>query len=94
VGRAGPLAHNLGNMESNASLRVMAHQITTAKKRAKAAGTQMIDELTALQVAERADLAPDEPVHRLLAVAGPPLAWRRRVPASLRRLCASRRAPR
>ena len=80
------LAHNLGNMESNASLRVMAHQITTAKKRAKVAGTQMIEELTALQVAERADLAPDDLVRRLAAVVGPALAGRRRVPAPLRRL--------
>ena len=80
------LAHNLGNMESNVSLRVMAHQITTAKKRAKVAGTQMIDELTALQVAERADLAPDDLVLRLAAVVGPALAGRRRVPAPLRRM--------
>ena len=80
------LAHNLGNMESSASPRVMAHQILTAKKRARVAGTQMIDELTALQVAERADLAPDELVRRLAAVAGPALAGRRRIPAPLRRL--------
>jgi uncharacterized protein (TIGR03083 family) len=79
------VAHNLANMHANASLRELAHQMRTSTKRAKASGNLMVDELTALQVAERASLSTDELVSAVEATAPKALAGRTRVPAALRR---------
>jgi uncharacterized protein (TIGR03083 family) len=79
------VAHNLGNMDGNASIREMARQTRIATKRAKAAGTTMIDEMTALQIAERSALTPAELISRVHRVAPKALAGRRRVPAAMRK---------
>jgi uncharacterized protein (TIGR03083 family) len=79
------VAHNLGNMEANAAFREMIHQLRTATRRAKNSGTQMIDEMTALQVSERADLSPVELVDRVADVIPRALRGRRMLPGVLRR---------
>jgi len=79
------VAHNLANMEANASFPEMIHQLRTAGKRAKASGNLMVDEMTALQVAERAELSPAELVRRVERVAPHALRGRRRLPSVLRR---------
>lgn len=79
------VAHNLGNLEANASLRVMVHQLRVASKRAKATGNLMIDEMTALQVAERGDLTPTELVDKIEVIVRHTLKGRRRVPRFMRR---------
>jgi uncharacterized protein (TIGR03083 family) len=79
------VAHNLGNMEANAAFREMVHQLRIATKRAKASGNLMVDEMTALHVAERAHLTPAALVERIAAVAPRALKGRRRLPGFLRR---------
>lgn len=79
------VAHNLGNMESNASIRENVHQMRTAMKRSKSNGTSMVDELTGLQVSERAFLTPADMCERVEQLAPRALAGRRRTPALLRR---------
>lgn len=78
--------HTLANMEANASLPEMFHQLRTATKRAKASGNLMIDEMTALQVAERSSLTPAELVSRIEAIVPRALRGRRKVPRIMRRL--------
>lgn len=79
------VAHNIGNMSGNASMREMAHQMRTANKRAKAGGTQMIDELTALQISERSSMTPRELVVTIEALAPRAVAGRRKTPGVLRK---------
>lgn len=79
------VAHNLGNMESNASIRENVHQMRTAMKRSKSNGTSMVDELTGLQVSEREFLTPAVMCDRVEQLAPRALAGRRRTPALLRR---------
>jgi uncharacterized protein (TIGR03083 family) len=79
-------AHLLANMDQNASLREMAHQIGTAKKRARASGSPMVDELTALQIAERASLTSDEILSRIEATMPRAVKGRQKVPSLMRRL--------
>jgi uncharacterized protein (TIGR03083 family) len=79
------VSHNLGNLACNASVRENVRVMRTAMRRAKANGTTMVDELTALQVGERTSLSPTRmcaEVERLIPRA---LVGRRRVPALLRR---------
>jgi len=87
------VAHLLGNMEGNASMRELTHQIGTAKKRAKARGSAMVDELTSLQIFERASLTPDELVSRIQNMAAKAVKGRRRVPGLLRRFVRIDAAP-
>jgi uncharacterized protein (TIGR03083 family) len=79
------VAHNLGNMAGNASMRENVHQMRTARKRSKANGTSMVDEMTALQVEDRASLTPDQLCDAVDTLAPKALAGRRRTPAILRR---------
>jgi uncharacterized protein (TIGR03083 family) len=79
------VAHNVGNMAGNASIRENVHQMRTAMKRSKANGTPMIDEMTALQVTERASLTPDQLCDAVERLAPKARAGRRRTPAVLRR---------
>lgn len=79
------VAHLLGNMDQNASIREMAHQIGTAKRRARASGVAMVDEMTALQIAERGSLDPDELVSRMEAVMPRAIKGRQKVPSAMRR---------
>jgi uncharacterized protein (TIGR03083 family) len=80
------VAHLLANMDQNASMREMAHQIATAKRRARASGSPMVDELTALQIAERASLTSDELLSRIDAVIPRAVKGRQKVPGVMRRL--------
>jgi uncharacterized protein (TIGR03083 family) len=79
------VAHNIANMEGNASLREMAHQMLTANKLAKSASTPMIDELTALQIRERASMTPEDMLRRIVPLAPRAVAGRRRMPGPMRR---------
>ncbi len=79
------VAHNLANMEGNASIRENVHQLRTAMKRSKRNGTSIVDEMTGLHVSERAALSPEELSAAVERVAPRALAGRRRTPAVLRR---------
>jgi uncharacterized protein (TIGR03083 family) len=79
------VAHNLGNMAGNASMRENVHQMRTAMKRSKANGTSMVDEMTGLQVRERSSLTPTELCEQVERLAPKAVAGRRRTPAALRR---------
>jgi uncharacterized protein (TIGR03083 family) len=79
------VAHNLGSIEGNASIREFAHQFRTSTKRAKASGQLLVDELTALQVEDRASLSPEELRRRVEKSAPRAVAGRRRMPGVLRR---------
>lgn len=76
--------HVLGGMEGFSSTRQLVHIMRAASK---AAGEgPLVDGMTMVQVAERADLGRVELLDRL-AAAGPRSArWRSRVPALLRRM--------
>ena len=80
------VVHLLANMDQNASIREMAHQISTAKKRARVSGSPMVDELTALQIAERASLNPGALLSRIEATMPRALKGRQKVPGVMRRL--------
>jgi uncharacterized protein (TIGR03083 family) len=73
--------HVLGATESHSSVRETMHQ-TRAYRRAKSG--PMIDAMTELQVRDRAQLAPDEVVHRFERAAPRSVRARRRMPAPLR----------
>lgn len=79
------VAHSLGSVEANASLREMAHQMRIVTKRAKATGNLMVDEMTALQINERASMTPAEVLRRFETTAPRAIAGRRRMPALVRR---------
>jgi uncharacterized protein (TIGR03083 family) len=79
------VAHNLGNMEANASFPQMIHQLRLATKRAKATGRLMIDEMTELQVRERDHLTGSELVGRIEEIAAKALKGRRKMPGPMRR---------
>jgi uncharacterized protein (TIGR03083 family) len=79
------VAHNLGNMEANASFSQMLHQLRVATKRSKATGNLMIDEMTALQVGERDHLTGSELVSRVEGIAGKAVKGRRKMPGPIRR---------
>jgi uncharacterized protein (TIGR03083 family) len=79
------VAHNLGNMEANASLLELMRQLRTASKRARASGRPKIDEMTGLQVEERATLSPSDLVSRVASLVPKALRGRRRPPAVVRR---------
>jgi uncharacterized protein (TIGR03083 family) len=78
--------HVLGMAEMSASLRVQAHQMRASGKAAKASGGPLIDALTALQVRERAGLAPQEVVDAFTRIAPRAAKGRRRTPGFVRRM--------
>jgi uncharacterized protein (TIGR03083 family) len=80
------VAHLAANMDANASMREMAHQIGTAKKRARASGAPMVDELTVLQIDERASLTGAALLSRIEAVVPRAVKGRQKVPSVMRRL--------
>lgn len=57
--------HVLGACEAGASMRENAHQMLAARKRCKELGVSLEAGLSGLQVAERADLTPEEIIARL-----------------------------
>lgn len=78
------VAHVLGAMEGNASLREFIHQARAGKRRSH--GRPLVDGINDVQVAERRDLAPDELLRRLSVAAPRAVRGRSRPPAPLRRL--------
>ena len=76
--------HVLGMAQMTATLPALARQQMAAQKGSKQTGTVMIDVLTALQVAQNADLSPAQVVAAMRA-AGPRAArLRRKMPAFVR----------
>ena len=79
------VAHNVGAIEANASVREMAHQMRIGRKIAKDKNyDHFIHGVTELQVRERAGARPDELVARWQAVWRKALKGRRRFPPFLR----------
>ncbi|WP_433351834.1 maleylpyruvate isomerase family mycothiol-dependent enzyme [Microtetraspora malaysiensis] len=78
------VAHVLGAMESIVSPRELVHQLRAGSR--AAGGRPLIDGMTEVQVAERADLSTSRLVERLVATAPRAARARRRLPAPLRRL--------
>jgi uncharacterized protein (TIGR03083 family) len=76
--------HVLGACEAGASMRENAHQMLAARKRRKELGVSLEAGLSAVQVAEREDLTPDELVTRLVAVAPKTVTGRNRTPRPMR----------
>jgi len=80
------LSHVLGHMEGNARVREFVRLFRHATRAAKRNGSAMIDEMTALQVRERAQLTPAELARRLHEVAPAAVRGRRRTPGLVRAL--------
>jgi uncharacterized protein (TIGR03083 family) len=78
------LSHVLGAMEANARTGEFIRQFRAATKATKRSGRPMIDEMTANQVREHADLTPAEIAGRLHATAVNAVRGRRRMPAVMR----------
>ena len=75
--------HVLGATESHASLREMAHQMRAYRA---ATSQPMIDAMTALQIRDRAELAPAQIVVRFERAAPRSVRARRRMPSLVRRM--------
>lgn len=73
--------HMLGMAEAQASIRQFLHDFRSATKRS---GGAMIDEMTATQVRERAQLSTPELIERFTAAAPRAVHARRRVPSLMR----------
>ena len=80
------VAHVLGMMEMNASVREMVRQQRAAAKSSKRNRTAMIDELTALQVDKHVHRPVTDLTTRVRATAPKALAGRRRTPRFIRAL--------
>ena len=76
--------HVLGMMQMTATLPALARQQMAAQKGSKQTGTVMIDVLTALQVAENADLSPAQVVTAMRATGPKAARLRRKMPALVR----------
>lgn len=78
--------HSVGMLSDFTSLRSVLRRMRAATRAAKRTGGAVIDSMTALQVAELADLSVDELI-ALAEVNGPRAAhWRANAPALLRRM--------
>ncbi len=80
------LSHVLGAMEGNARIGEFFRQYRTATRESRRSGRPMIDEMTALQVRDRAALTTDELADRLRTTAHRAVRGRRRIPAPVRAL--------
>ncbi|HTJ76751.1 MAG TPA: maleylpyruvate isomerase family mycothiol-dependent enzyme [Acidimicrobiales bacterium] len=80
------VAHVLGMMEMNATVRETVRQQLAATRASKRSGKPLIDELTALQVAKQAALSPGELAGAIRSTAPKALAARRRAPRLVRAL--------
>jgi len=78
------LGHLLGSMEAHARAREFVRQFIKAVRAAKRSGAPMIDEMTALQVRDHADMSPEATTRRLRELAPLAIRGRRRVPAAIR----------
>jgi uncharacterized protein (TIGR03083 family) len=79
------VCHVIGMSEMVSGIREGARQQKLAGSRAKAEGIALVDALTALQVAEKADWSPQRLVHQARAVAPRAARGRRLTPFFLRR---------
>jgi uncharacterized protein (TIGR03083 family) len=77
--------HVLGACEAGASLRENVHQLRRARSHREQHGGPLEAALSALQVSERADLAPAQIVERLAAIAPKTVRGRTRIPTFLRK---------
>jgi uncharacterized protein (TIGR03083 family) len=78
------VAHVLGAMEANASLREFIHQAWAGKRCAR--GGPLVDGISEVQVADRRDLSPADLVSRLASAAPRAVRARRRLPEPARRI--------
>jgi len=76
--------HVLGACEAGASIRENVHQMRAARMRRKAHGVSLEAGLSAVQVADREHLSPDELLDRLQEVAPKTVTGRSRTPRLLR----------
>jgi uncharacterized protein (TIGR03083 family) len=76
--------HVLGASEAGASMRENAHQMRAARTRRKDLGVSLEAGLSAVQVAERETLSPDELVDRLARIAPKAVKGRSRTPRPVR----------
>jgi uncharacterized protein (TIGR03083 family) len=76
--------HVLGACEAGASMRENMHQMRAGRTRSKELGGPLEAGLSSVQVAERADLSPDQLVERLVAVAPKTVKGRSRTPRPMR----------
>jgi uncharacterized protein (TIGR03083 family) len=76
--------HVLGASEAGASMRENVHQMRLGRKHCKQSGGPLEAGLSAVQVAERVDLTPQQLVDRLGRIAPKTVAARRRMPRPLR----------
>src|ERR1700744_4695833 len=74
-------SHVLAMAQAQASTRQFAHDFRAARRRS---GGEMIDAMTAVQVAERASMTPEAIVNGLATVAPKAVKARRRTPAIVR----------
>ena len=77
--------HVLGACEGSASLRTGMHQMRVAGKRRKRLGGPLEAHLSAVQVAEREAINPEQLVEQLRAIASKTVKARRRIPSLLRK---------
>jgi uncharacterized protein (TIGR03083 family) len=78
--------HVLGACEGGASTRELAHQVRAARAHQKAHGGPQEAALSAVQVADRVHIAPDQLVDRFAAIAPRCVSSRRRLPSLVRRI--------
>ncbi len=76
--------HVLGACEAGASIRENLHQMRAGRKRQRDQEVSLEAALSAVQVAERLDLAPDELIARLERIAPRTVKGRQRTPRPLR----------
>jgi uncharacterized protein (TIGR03083 family) len=76
--------HVLGASEAGASMRENVHQMRAGRKRQKKFGVPLEAGLSAVQVAERERLSPDELVDRLARIAPKTVKGRSRTPRPMR----------
>jgi uncharacterized protein (TIGR03083 family) len=85
--------HVLGASEAGASMRENVHQMRAARTRRKDLGVSLEAGLSAVQVAEREAVSPDELVDRLERIAPKTVKGRRRTPRPMRAIKISVDAP-
>jgi uncharacterized protein (TIGR03083 family) len=78
--------HSVGMMSDFTSLRSMIRRMMASTKRAKTAGGPIVDSMTALQVADHADMSIDELIAKAEANGAKAAKWRTSGKALLRRM--------
>jgi uncharacterized protein (TIGR03083 family) len=78
--------HMLGMYEDFTAFRRLAKNMRAATKAAKKVGGQVVDSLSAMQVAEHAHLSNEEVIDHIAAAAPEAARWRERAPGLFRRM--------